>query len=263
MSNIVDKKDRLSRAYRYLIANEIVSKKQDLADKMGVNKSSVSRAFSGSDSYLTDSFLDKFNDSVGGIFDMNWLLTGKGSMLIVGDGNNSHNSDSFIGVSGDENGNNRGNTTTNNFYGGCSEKEEQEQAKEMLIDFRPRVPIDAAAGSLAVIADDGVRASECEMYPKIGQLPAYDFTTFVRGDSMEPRFERGAEIACKRVNSSGFIQWGRVHVLDTSQGAVIKQIYDDGDNIRCKSFNPIYPDFLVPKEEIYSINLVVGKLTFE
>ncbi len=236
-----------------------MSKKQDLADKMGVNKSSVSRAFSGSDSYLTDSFLEKFSDCFGGIFNMGWLLTGKGSMF-------ANNPDGIVAGrdnSGDNksnNGDNRGNTT-NNYYGGCLEGKEQDQKKVM--DFRPRIPIEVAAGSLAVIAENGVSRQDCEMFPKIGQFPSYDFTTFVHGDSMEPRFERGAEIACRRINSSGFIQWGRVHVLDTSQGAIIKQIYDDGDNIRCKSFNPIYPDFLVPKEEIYSINLVVGKLTFE
>lgn len=254
---------RFREVFDYLRSMALVHSQQDLADAVGVDKSHLSKAMKGIVSALNPTFVGRLNNTYNGVFNEDYILTGKGSMLIAGDGNNSNNSDSFIGVSGDENGNNRGNTTTNNFYGGCSEKEEQEQAKEMLIDFRPRVPIEVAAGSLAVIAENGVSRQDCEMFPKIGQFPSYDFTTFVRGDSMEPKFERGAEIACRRINSSGFIQWGRVHVLDTSQGAVIKQIYDEEGSIRCKSFNPIYPDFLVPKEEIYSINLVVGKLTFE
>ncbi|MDR1717986.1 MAG: helix-turn-helix transcriptional regulator, partial [Prevotella sp.] len=57
-----------------------------------------------------------------------------------------------------------------------------------------------------------------------------------------------------------FIQWGKVHVLDTTQGLVIKRIYDAGDSIRCNSFNPDYPDFEIPKNEIYFISLVVGLL---
>ncbi len=262
MNKQINKTNRLNSVYRHLYSTGKVQSKSDFATKIGYGRANTSSALNGDERYLTDNFLGLVASAFNEI-DLDWLLTGKGSMLIVGDGNNSHNSNSFIGVDGNGNGSNRGNTTTNNYYGGCSEKQEQEHARKMLIDFRPRIPIDAAAGSLAVIAEDGVKASECEMYPKIGQFPAYDFTTFVRGDSMEPRYERGAEIACRRINSSGFIQWGRVHVLDTSQGAIIKQIYDDGDNIRCKSFNPLYPDFLVPKEEIYSINLVVGKLTFE
>ncbi len=31
-----------------------------------------------------------------------------------------------------------------------------------------------------------------------------------------------------------------------------------GDGIRCVSFNKDYPDFVIPKQEIYSFNLVVG-----
>jgi phage repressor protein C with HTH and peptisase S24 domain len=49
-------------------------------------------------------------------------------------------------------------------------------------------------------------------------------------------------------------------VLDTTQGLVIKRIYDAGDSIRCNSFNPDYPDFEIPKNEIYFISLVVGLL---
>ena len=61
-------------------------------------------------------------------------------------------------------------------------------------------------------------------------------------------------------NEKRFIQWGRVHVLDTTQGVVIKRIYDDGDSIRCNSFNTEYPDFSIPKEDIRSFNLVVGSV---
>ena len=77
---------------------------------------------------------------------------------------------------------------------------------------------------------------------------------------MEPEYFAGDEVACLKVNEKRFLQWGRVHVLDTTQGVVIKRIYDDGDCITCRSYNPEFPDFSIPKEDIRSYNLVVGSL---
>lgn len=122
---------------------------------------------------------------------------------------------------------------------------------------RPRVPLTAAAGSLS--GDSiGVTLEQCEQMPLIHQIPSYDFTMFIKGDSMSPRFESGDEIACRHIDQSRFIQWGKVHVLDTTQGFVIKRVYEDGNKIRCVSYNPEYADFSIPKEDILSMSLVVG-----
>lgn len=130
---------------------------------------------------------------------------------------------------------------------------------ELSVQTLPRIPYDAAAGSLTD-AVDGVTELQCERIPVISAFPKYDFTIRVTGRSMEPMYFSGDEVACLRINEAQFIQWGRVHVLDTSQGVVIKRIYDNGDSIRCASFNPEYPDFNVPKADIRSYNLVVGAL---
>jgi phage repressor protein C with HTH and peptisase S24 domain len=122
---------------------------------------------------------------------------------------------------------------------------------------RPRVPYNGQAGSLTEVVD-GVTAVECEYVPVVPLFPRYDFTLRITGESMEPYIRSGDEVACLRVDESSFLQWGRVHVLDTAQGIVIKKIFDAGDGIRCVSFNKDYPDFVIPKHEIYSFNLVVG-----
>lgn len=124
---------------------------------------------------------------------------------------------------------------------------------------RPRIPYDAAAGTLTETVD-GVAEYQCEQVPIIGVFPRYDFTIRIVGRSMEPEYFAGDEVACLRVNEKRFLQWGRVHVLDTTQGVVIKRIYDNGDCIVCKSFNPEFPDFSIPKEDIRSYNLVVGSI---
>lgn len=124
---------------------------------------------------------------------------------------------------------------------------------------KPRIPYKAAAGSITH-AVEGITEAQCEQIPVINAFPNYDFTIIIKGDSMEPKYEGGDEVACKRVDGTSFIQWGKVHVLDTAQGIVIKRIYEDGDKIKCVSYNPDYPPFSIDKSEIYSISLVVGLL---
>lgn len=124
---------------------------------------------------------------------------------------------------------------------------------------RPRIPYDAAAGTLTETIE-GVTEYQCEEVPVISAFPRYDFTIRVVGRSMEPEYFAGDEVACLRVNEKRFLQWGRVHVLDTTQGVIIKRIYDAGDCILCRSYNPEFPDFSIPKEDIRSYNLVVGSL---
>lgn len=188
---------------------------------VGVSAGYISNMNKNSGGISSDVMLklkDKFPD-----LNLDWLITGNGEML-----KSSH---------------------TN-----IIAKAPMEYGKEQT---RPRVPLTAAAGSLS--GDSiGVTLEQCEQMPLIHQIPSYDFTMFIKGDSMSPRFESGDEIACRRIDQSRFIQWGKVHVLDTTQGFIIKRIYDDGDKIRCVSYNPDYTDFSIPKEDIYSMSLVVG-----
>ena len=126
-------------------------------------------------------------------------------------------------------------------------------------ETRPRIPMDAAAGSLTV-AMDGVTNNQCEQLPVIKAFARYDFTIFARGDSMEPEYNSGDELACIYIRSTTFIQWGRIHVIDTAQGILVKRIFDGGDSIICKSDNPNYPDFHIDKSEFYNIALVIGMI---
>lgn len=143
------------------------------------------------------------------------------------------------------------------------EKKELDGKENMPIeikDVKPRIPYDAKAGRLTEMVD-GVTIAQCEMKPTVHAFPNYDFTIIVTGDSMTPKYLRGDEVACLRINEASFIQWGRVHVLDTTQGVIIKQIYEEGEYIRCVSCNSVeYPEFRIHKDEIRSYNLVVGLL---
>lgn len=116
----------------------------------------------------------------------------------------------------------------------------------------------ANAGLLT--AEEG---TDYEMQPVIKQMPKYDYTVDVKGDSMFPEIKSGDIIACLNVTNEPFLQWGRTHILNTSQGVVVKKIHPDGDCIKCVSLNQEeFPPFSIPKDRIYSIGLVVGVLRF-
>jgi SOS-response transcriptional repressor LexA len=118
---------------------------------------------------------------------------------------------------------------------------------------RPRILNYAMAGHLS---DE---LEEIKEYAPVNPLmPDYDCTIIIRGDSMEPTYQSGDEIALRDVTKTGFIQWGAPHVMDTTQGIVLKRLYDDPKGIKCVSDNKMYEPFVVPKSEVYHIYRIVG-----
>ncbi|HML64679.1 MAG TPA: S24 family peptidase [Dysgonomonas sp.] len=140
-----------------------------------------------------------------------------------------------------------------------ADKQPITERKEEIEETRPRIPFNAAAGTLS-IALDGITNEYAEQMPVIKAFARYDFTILAKGDSMLPEFHSGDELACLYVKQSSFIQWGRFHVLDTSQGVIVKRIFDvDDEYIRCTSENSdLYRDFQIHKSEIYNLALVIG-----
>lgn len=137
-----------------------------------------------------------------------------------------------------------------------TETEKKHSIEQVETKTKPRLPVSAAAGSLAEYSQ-GVMLEQCEQMPIIRNFPDYDYTMFVKGNSMEPKYESGDEIAIKKAEY--VIEWGKDYVLDTQDGVIFKKIYEEGDNIRCVSYNhDEYPDFLVPKNIIFGYYKFVG-----
>lgn len=198
----------------------------EFANTLGISKRDfytkigVSRGTLESKTGITEDVMAKFIATYPNV-SIEWLMTGEGDMI-----KNSKRSFSPI--------NNNIKTIT-----------------------KPRIPLNAAAGALS-LALESITEEECEQLPIIPTLPDYDFTIQVRGDSMLPEFRSGDEVACRFINEASFIQWGLPHVLDTVQGVVIKSIFQDKDDIICKSFNPRFPDYSIPKNDILHMAIVVG-----
>ena len=151
----------------------------------------------------------------------NWLLTGEGSML-------ESNSNNTIYIS-----------------------------HELSSGGIPLIPAKAMAGFLT--GEVIVNESDCE-YIDIPGVKA-DFAILVSGDSMIPLYMSGDMVICQFVNLSDmFFQWGKVYVINTDQGILIKKVRPGNSNnsIKLISENPDYDPIDLPLADIYQIALVKG-----
>lgn len=157
-------------------------------------------------------------------FDKYWLLTGEGDMLIE-----DANTDTDISS----------NTDTD-------------------IISVPLLPISAQGGTLNDFVVS-VKESECERV--ISPIKGADFAMTVSGDSMAPEYPSGSQIFIKKINEQAFIEWGKVYVLDTCNGSVIKILTpsDKEGYVKCLSINedPKYASFEVEWNDIYGVYRVL------
>ncbi len=127
----------------------------------------------------------------------------------------------------------------------------------------PLIPVEAMAGFFA--GEQTVLLQECDRYV----VPAFrnaDFLIYVRGDSMQPRYFSGDMVACKKLSLSDiFFQWGKVYVVDTDQGALIKKVMrgTSDESITLVSENTEYEPFEISRQGIYNIALVMGVIRAE
>ena len=127
----------------------------------------------------------------------------------------------------------------------------------------PLIPVEAMAGCFT--GSQTILLQECDHYV----VPAFknaDFLIYVRGDSMQPRYFSGDMVACKMLSPPDlFFQWGKVYVLDTDQGALIKKVEQgtDDETITLVSENENYKPFQIPRRAVYHIAIVMGLIRTE
>lgn len=120
----------------------------------------------------------------------------------------------------------------------------------------PLLPIAALAGSLSDFVVS-VMYSDCEQV--VSPIRGADLAITVSGESMTPEYPNGSQIFIKRINEKAFIEWGRVYVLDTVNGSVVKRVFpsDDENRIKCVSTNPEYPPFEINMQDVNGIYRVL------
>lgn len=107
------------------------------------------------------------------------------------------------------------------------------------------IPTGARAGTLGDFAES-VAQYDCERI--VSPVRGADYAMQITGDSMSPEYPSGSQVIIKRINEQAFIEWGKVYVLDTENGAIIKQVRrtPDPEVVQCVSLNPAYQPFEVP-----------------
>jgi phage repressor protein C with HTH and peptisase S24 domain len=118
------------------------------------------------------------------------------------------------------------------------------------------LPISAQGGSFNDFVVS-VKESDCERI--VSPIKGADFAIPVSGDSMAPEYPPGSQVLIKKINERAFIDWGRVYVLDTCNGTVIKKLLpsEKPDTVVCRSINPEYPSFEVSLADVYGVYRVL------
>ena len=152
-----------------------------------------------------------------------WLLSGKGDMLLPGSDFKPH---------------------------------QQTTKQDPQSKIVPLIPISAQGGSLNDFSTS-VMNYECEKV--VSPMMDVDFAISISGDSMAPEYPSGCQVLIKKINESAFIEWGKVYVLDTCNGTIIKKLMpsESSDRVVCVSINPAYPQFEVAFKYIQGIYRVM------
>lgn len=126
----------------------------------------------------------------------------------------------------------------------------------------PLIPFEAQGGNLDGFARNGVTLAQCDTINS--PFKGAQFAISVNGQSMYPNYPSGCLLFISK-NMADWVEWGKVYVLDTENGIIVKQLVPSelGDEfVCCKSFNnaPEFAPFNVPKSTIFGVYRVVGAL---
>ena len=243
---------KISDRVKFVIENEKVTINK-FSQNLGYERSQTIHDILNSKSNPSYDFFFKFAKSeYSEFYNLHWLITGEGEMLKKQKVHKTQNHapDEVCQLSDYE-----GKDTQ-------SEPDVQEKNTKTL----PLLPIEAVAGFNGTDSP-GIRLLDCAQY----EIPEFDavnaeFLIRVSGSSMYPKYSSGDILACRKVPQITFIQWGKIYVIDSCQGAMVKRIFEiDGepDFVSCVSDNPKYPAFRLPKSEIRSLSIVVGAIRLE
>lgn len=80
---MLDREKRLNEVYEHVHRYFNIHTKGEFADYIKYARAYISSAMNGNEKYLTDKLFDSICKAFPGVFDLDYLLTGKGSLLVV------------------------------------------------------------------------------------------------------------------------------------------------------------------------------------
>lgn len=121
------------------------------------------------------------------------------------------------------------------------------------------LPMSAMGGSLTGFAEPGILLQNCEAV--VSPIENVDFAITVYGDSMAPEYPSGSRVLIKKINPDLFIEWGKVYVLDTPNGVIVKEVHESNKDgyVSCYSLNPDpkFKPFDVLMDEVFGMYRVL------
>lgn len=126
----------------------------------------------------------------------------------------------------------------------------------------PLIPITGFAGFGSETFED----LQIEHYYDVPEFKQADFLMRIKGNSMYPKYSSGDIIACAIVNEMLFFQWNKIYAIYTnSQGVLVKRVKPSKikESILLVSDNDKYDPFDIPISEIVRIALVIGVIRLE
>lgn len=203
-----------------LVANHFNLTTNAFAHKIGVDPSNMAKMMKGN-LIVSKRTINKILSSLP--ISEEWLLSGKGDMLLPGSDFKPH---------------------------------QQTTKQDPQSKIVPLIPISAQGGSLN---DFSISVMNYECEKVVSPIIDVDFAISISGDSMAPEYPSGCQVLIKKINESAFIEWGKVYVLDTCNGTIIKKLMPSKspDKVLCVSINPAYPQFEVAFKYIQGIYRVM------
>lgn len=92
----------------------------------------------------------------------------------------------------------------------------------------------------------------------IKQFAPFSYFFEVMGDAMSPYFIPSDMLALKIQPHPFTVENGRVYVIDTRGGVILRMLYRNGENFLAKAFNPRFTELPIPSSDVYDIYKVVG-----
>lgn len=238
-------------AFFFLKGIGAVNSITDLAEKMNRDLSGVSKALNGKSGYANKKFAMHLNSTFDNMFNLDWLLYGRGEMLakpmpqhITQNNVNGNNSVEGVIMGGDGN------------YIKMANRYDDSPSEER--KWVPVVPRGMASmpefDILGHVKKQMTGGNIEKLYSGTLNIDCWHYIT---DHALEPRYEKGDCLGLKSMPKDDMnIIPGRLYVVDTKSNGLVTRYMYNGDNgsIVARSANTDrFPDMTIPKEDIITV----------
>lgn len=253
----------LQKAINYLKANGVIMYNKDVAAHLGKTEATISRAIKNG---VSADLAIQFNAAFGSIFNIKWLLTGEGNMLVADDNPIAVNSNNNI-IQGNGNRNiqqvNGHSTVVTRPVSIPKTPIQDAEVVEVCEDCGKPVSVPLVPANIAQSKDEDVwayiNAHKVPRTPVVHQFPNYDMTYQIHSDAMAPRLKSGDYVALRHIGSHPKIFNGEVYCIDTKNtGFIVREVSNMPDGYRLHARSERYGDDFIAYEDVVGVYEVVG-----